>query len=296
VEGSLSRTLVSVTGVSGPETRVVRPTRTACLRTAAGLSPGRADTSGKPIVPLYARDAAVREEICDNCEQSLYDLLAAGRGTPEPKPVTAQLRGHGKHTALEFDRVRPPVEIRTALNSSGWRWDPRLRVWWSDEEVPRVPAGVVLPIRESRKPRRRGPSFVGGAEGRARRRARSSARGARVTVACEDVRHVQQRPEDRLPGSRPSSGVGCRAMPKQVYSPRLRRRELFWVGTTLDDVRAFPEEVRREVGHALHLAQLGEKSPSAKPLRGFKGAGVLEVVETDGQARHRHRREAVAGG
>jgi phage-related protein len=74
-------------------------------------------------------------------------------------------------------------------------------------------------------------------------------------------------------------------MPKQVYSPRLRRRDLFWVGTTLDDVRAFPEEVRREVGHALHLAQLGEKSPSAKPLRGFKGAGVLEVVEMfDGNA------------
>ncbi len=74
-------------------------------------------------------------------------------------------------------------------------------------------------------------------------------------------------------------------MPKQVYSSRLRRRELFWVGTTLDDVRAFPEEVRREVGHALHLAQLGEKSPSAKPLRGFKGAGVLEVVESfDGNA------------
>jgi len=39
------------------------------------------------------------------------------------------------------------------------------------------------------------------------------------------------------------------------------------------------------VGHALHLAQLGEKSPSAKPLRGFKGAGVLEIVETfDGNA------------
>lgn len=68
-------------------------------------------------------------------------------------------------------------------------------------------------------------------------------------------------------------------MPKQVYSARLKRRDLFWIGTTLDDVRAFPEEVRREVGHALHLAQLGEKSPAAKPLRGFKGAGVLEVVE-----------------
>ena len=74
-------------------------------------------------------------------------------------------------------------------------------------------------------------------------------------------------------------------MPKQVYSPKLGRRELFWVGSTLDELRAFPEEVRREVGHALHLAQIGEKSPDTKPLRGFKGAGVLEVVENfDGNA------------
>ncbi len=74
-------------------------------------------------------------------------------------------------------------------------------------------------------------------------------------------------------------------MPKQIYSPRLKRRELFWVGTTLDDIRTFPDEVRREMGHALHLAQLGEKSPATKPLRGFKGAGVLEVVESfDGNA------------
>jgi phage-related protein len=68
-------------------------------------------------------------------------------------------------------------------------------------------------------------------------------------------------------------------MPKKVYLPSLKKRDLFWVGTTLDDLRAFPEEVRREMGHALHLAQIGDKSPAAKPLRGFKGAGVLEIVE-----------------
>jgi len=68
-------------------------------------------------------------------------------------------------------------------------------------------------------------------------------------------------------------------MPKQVYSLKLKRRQLFWVGSALDDLRRFPEEVRLEMGHALHLAQLGDKSPDAKPLSGFKGAGVLEVVE-----------------
>ncbi len=33
------------------------------------------------------------------------------------------------------------------------------------------------------------------------------------------------------------------------------------------------------MGYALYLAQVGDKHPAAKPLRGFGGAGVLEVVE-----------------
>ena len=35
----------------------------------------------------------------------------------------------------------------------------------------------------------------------------------------------------------------------------------------------------REIGYALWFAQVGDKHPSAKPLKGFKGAGVLEIVE-----------------
>ena len=33
------------------------------------------------------------------------------------------------------------------------------------------------------------------------------------------------------------------------------------------------------MGYALYLAQTGGKHPDAKPLRGFGGAGVLEVVD-----------------
>ena len=40
-----------------------------------------------------------------------------------------------------------------------------------------------------------------------------------------------------------------------------------------------PPEVTREIGFALWTAQMGGKHPSAKPLKGFKGAGVLEIVE-----------------
>jgi len=52
-----------------------------------------------------------------------------------------------------------------------------------------------------------------------------------------------------------------------------------WVGSSLENLKTFPEEVQQVVGYALYLAQCGEKHPSAKPLKGFKGAGVLEVVE-----------------
>lgn len=40
-----------------------------------------------------------------------------------------------------------------------------------------------------------------------------------------------------------------------------------------------PEDVQDVFGYALHLAQTGQKHPDAKPLKGFGGAGVLEVVD-----------------
>jgi phage-related protein len=52
-----------------------------------------------------------------------------------------------------------------------------------------------------------------------------------------------------------------------------------WVGNSKDDLIGFPPEVRRRVGSALWDAQCGLKAPYAKPLRGFAGAGVLEIVD-----------------
>jgi phage-related protein len=55
-------------------------------------------------------------------------------------------------------------------------------------------------------------------------------------------------------------------------------KPLEWVASTKSDLDAFPGTVRRECGYALYLAQIGMKSTKAKPLRGFGGAGVLEIV------------------
>jgi len=68
-------------------------------------------------------------------------------------------------------------------------------------------------------------------------------------------------------------------------SEELPPRPLLWVGSSKDDLKTFPLDVRREVGFALYLAQVGTKGVNVKPLRGFGGASVLEVVERyDGNA------------
>ena len=52
-----------------------------------------------------------------------------------------------------------------------------------------------------------------------------------------------------------------------------------WIGSSRDDLKEFPKDVQRSVGSALWAAQTGEKAPYAKPLKGFAGAGVLEIVD-----------------
>jgi len=51
-----------------------------------------------------------------------------------------------------------------------------------------------------------------------------------------------------------------------------------WVGSSLKDVRSFPQPVRSAVGHAIYAAQQGDTDPAAKPLKGFGGRGVMEIV------------------
>jgi phage-related protein len=46
----------------------------------------------------------------------------------------------------------------------------------------------------------------------------------------------------------------------------------------LEGLRAFPAEVRKEVGYAIYAAQKGDTDPAAKPIKGFPGASVMEIV------------------
>ena len=52
-----------------------------------------------------------------------------------------------------------------------------------------------------------------------------------------------------------------------------------WMGSSRHDLASFPQPVRRDMGQALYVAQRGDTDPAAKPLKGFGGARVMEIVD-----------------
>jgi phage-related protein len=61
--------------------------------------------------------------------------------------------------------------------------------------------------------------------------------------------------------------------PKPIPKP------LRWIASSKEDLCRFPDGVRKEMGHALYLAQINLKALNTKTLKGFGGASVLEVIE-----------------
>lgn len=62
---------------------------------------------------------------------------------------------------------------------------------------------------------------------------------------------------------------------------------LAWIASSKRDFIEFPTEIRKEMGHALYIAQEGGKHKNAKPLKGFGGATVLEIVENGENSTYR---------
>ena len=73
----------------------------------------------------------------------------------------------------------------------------------------------------------------------------------------------------------------------EVEAGELRVKPLFWIASSKDDLREFPEEVKDVMGFALYQAQEGGKHVDAKPLKGFGGAGVLEIIADDSGSTYR---------
>ncbi len=55
-------------------------------------------------------------------------------------------------------------------------------------------------------------------------------------------------------------------------------RPLIWVGSSRKDFGEFPDPVKDRMGYALYVAQQGGKHADAKPLKGYGGAGGVEIV------------------
>jgi phage-related protein len=64
-------------------------------------------------------------------------------------------------------------------------------------------------------------------------------------------------------------------------------KPLIWIGSSKRDLMELPVPVRKFFGHALHFAQIGGQHDAAKVLKGFAGAGVLEIIEDDAQGTYR---------
>lgn len=54
-------------------------------------------------------------------------------------------------------------------------------------------------------------------------------------------------------------------------------KQIVFLGSSLKDLTAFPMPAKRVTGHALRLAQQGERHIDARPMHGFGGAQVTEI-------------------
>jgi len=81
---------------------------------------------------------------------------------------------------------------------------------------------------------------------------------------------------------------GTDLYPFRVVPPmRSNEKLVLWLGSSKKDLMALPIEVRKFFGHALDFAQHGDRHDAAKVLKGFGGAGVLEIVEDDAGGTYR---------
>jgi phage-related protein len=61
----------------------------------------------------------------------------------------------------------------------------------------------------------------------------------------------------------------------------MTEKQIVWIASSYKDLMELPQKVRQFFGFGLGLAQLGDRHESAKTLKGFGGAGVVELIEHD---------------
>ena len=67
----------------------------------------------------------------------------------------------------------------------------------------------------------------------------------------------------------------------------MKEKPLIWIASSKKDLADLPEDIIDEFGYGFHLAQHGQQHDSAKIMKGFGGAGVLELIENDAAGTYR---------
>lgn len=67
----------------------------------------------------------------------------------------------------------------------------------------------------------------------------------------------------------------------------MKTKEIVWVGSSKKDLKQFSDDVQDEMGFGLYEAQLGRMPKEGKPLKGFGGAGVIEIIALDDAGTYR---------
>jgi phage-related protein len=67
-------------------------------------------------------------------------------------------------------------------------------------------------------------------------------------------------------------------MDDEAKAGNSKMKPAFFLGSSNADLRDCPDAVQNFIGYAIGFAQEGFKHDRAKPLKGFGGAGVLEVI------------------
>ena len=63
-------------------------------------------------------------------------------------------------------------------------------------------------------------------------------------------------------------------------------KKLTWLADSRATVKSFPSRVQDDIGYALYVAQCGETSAKAKPMRGL-GSGVMEIATNNTSGTYR---------
>lgn len=64
-------------------------------------------------------------------------------------------------------------------------------------------------------------------------------------------------------------------------------KKIIWIGSSKEDLMDLPKETRKFFGVGLQIAQSGKKHSLAKPLKGFGGSSVMELVKSDANGTYR---------